>query len=108
MGREIAERDWKVFKDLHSIAIDRFFEKAVKEMQPLLCAKNNPSQKRFWDALELANRHRKQAAKLFDDFRRSTAIIQAGMIHANKLLTAEEISRFSSEMQAQLRVFSEL
>jgi hypothetical protein len=54
MERDIAERDWKVFKELHAIAMDRFFEKAVKDMQPMLWHKNKPAQERFWDALTYA------------------------------------------------------
>jgi len=105
MQRDMAESDWKVFKELHPIAMNRFFEKAVKEMQPLLWTKNKPAQERFWDALEYATQQRQQAARLFDDFRRSTAIIQAGLIYANHLLTEEEIGRFSDQTREQLQTF---
>ncbi len=103
MPRDIAERDWKVFKELHAIAMDRFFEKAVKEMQPLLWAKNKPAQERFWDALTYAAKQRKQAARLFDGSSRSNTSFMAGLIYANQFLTDEEIARFTPELQEQLR-----
>jgi hypothetical protein len=62
MERDIAERDWKVFKELHATATDRFFEKAVKDMQPMLWHKNKPAQERLWDALTYAKKQREQAA----------------------------------------------
>jgi hypothetical protein len=108
VGLDIAESDWKVFKILHPIAMDRFFERAVKEMQPLLWTKNKPAQERFWDALNLAEKQRQQAARLFDDYRRSTAVLQAGLWYANDLLTEEESSRFSPEMQQRLRALAKL
>ena len=105
MERDIAERDWKVFKELHSIAMNRFFEKAVKDMQPMLWHKDKPAQERFWDALTYAKKQREQAARLFDGKSRSNAVFQAGLIYANHLLSKEEINRFSPEMQEHLERF---
>jgi hypothetical protein len=105
MDRDITERDWKVFRELHAIAMDRFFENAVKEMQPMLWQKNKIAQERFWDALTYAKEQRKQAADVFDGMRRSTAVFQAGLMYARHLLTKEEISRFTPEMQEQLERF---
>ena len=108
MQSDIAERDWKVFKELHPIAMDRFFEKTVKDLQQPLWTKNKPAQERFWDAWTYATRQQEQTAILFDDFRRSTAILQARMIHANHLYSDEEVARFSPEMRDRLRAFVEM
>lgn len=41
---------------------------------------------------------------MFNDFRRSTAMIQLALIHSQGLLTAEDMARFSSEAQDYLKL----
>jgi hypothetical protein len=108
MPAEISERDWKLFKELHPIAMNRFFEKAVKEMQPLLWSKEKQAQERFLDALTYAQDKREQASRLFDDLRRSTALLIAGIVYANGFFTADEVSRFSPDAQQRFRTLGAL
>jgi len=103
MSRDIAESDWKVFKKLHSIAMERFFHKAVKEMRPLLDIDGTPPKDQFWDVLNLATQRRKLAADLFDDMRRSTAIFIIAAIARHKLVTDTELAGFSPEARQQIQ-----
>jgi hypothetical protein len=97
MSREIKESDWKVFKELHAIALDRYFERAIAEIDGALRKKDETDRERFWNTVKLADERRKEVAKLFDDYRRSTALFQLAAIRSQKLLTDEEMSRFSAE-----------
>jgi len=108
MSREIAESDWKMFRKLHAVALERFFERAVSEIERPVSDKGKPSRDRYWDAVEFIKSNRKELARLFDDMRRSTALLQLAAIYSQKLLTAEEMSRFSPEaretVEAYLRI----
>jgi hypothetical protein len=108
MSLDIAECDWKVFKELHAIAMDRFFEETVKQMQPLLWTKNKTAQERFWAALDYATERRKLAARLFDDPRRSAAIMMAAALYAREIMTEEELSRFGPETREKIRTIADI
>ena len=108
MSRQISEADWKVFRQLHEIALERFFERAVCELERLVSGKAASSRERFWDVAELVKKRRNEARKLFDDFRRSTALLQLALIDSRDLLTAQEMSRFSPEARASVEMYRSL
>jgi len=58
--------------------------------------------------LIFAKKQREQAARFFDNPSRSTAVFQAGLIHANNLLTEQEFARFSPEMRERLQAFLQI
>jgi hypothetical protein len=90
MSREIKESDWKVFRDLHKVAIDRYYVRAISELQPLVLGNAGTSRERYLKLLKLTDERREELGGLFDDFRRSTALFQMAMICRQNLLTAEE------------------
>jgi hypothetical protein len=103
MSRDIAESDWKVFKKLHAIALERFFEKAMHEMRAHLDVDGTPAKEKFWEFFDFAAKRRKLAAELFDDYRRSTAILIMGLIARHKLVTEHELAEFSPEALQQIQ-----
>jgi hypothetical protein len=97
--KDIREADWKVFREVHGAALERFFERAVREMERNMAAGEGKGnwRERFWEVLEPAQKRRKEAAELFDDFRRSTALIFLARLRREGLVTDEEMGRFSEE-----------
>jgi len=53
---------------------------------------------------QLFKKRDKEVARLFDDFRRSTALLQLAAIHGQGLLTEAEFARFSEETQEFITV----
>jgi hypothetical protein len=97
MANGIAEKDWKTFKDLHPVVLERFFQKVLAEIRSVILEKDKDGREQFWAAYELMNERRKEAARIFDDFRRSTAILQLAMMCVQGLVLEEEMGRFSAE-----------
>ena len=52
--------------------------------------------------------HREMLQRTFDDYRRSTALMQLEIICAQDLLKPEELARFSPEALAHLRQMTEV
>jgi hypothetical protein len=103
MSLDIAESDWKIFKELHPIALDRFFTRSVKEIRSALETKDKSAKEQFWRAFDLADKDRKQAAQLFDDYRRSTAMLMTAALFRRNLITEPELNRFSQELREQVK-----
>lgn len=95
--RSVPESDWKAFKQFHPIALNRFSRQVLDETEALL--KNNSTSPHdiYLAIYKLIQRRDKEMADLFNDYRRSTAVLQIAMMHSRDLLTDQEWQQFSAE-----------
>jgi hypothetical protein len=106
MSRDIPERDWKVFRELHCVARERFCERVLSEIASASSAPNQDAHERYLKIFELLRDEDKELGALFDNPRRSSALGQLSMIASASLLTDEELSRFSPETRRSISVFA--
>jgi hypothetical protein len=97
MSRDISERDWKVFRELHSVALERLCDKILIEARAQIEHPTKSSHEKYLTLFKLIQDRDDDIARGFNDFRRSTALMQIGVIHSMGLLTGEELRRFSPE-----------
>ncbi len=97
--REIKESDWKLFRQLHPIALERFCERLLAESEGLHRDTTRSAHERYLAIYQFFRQRDQEVARLFDDFRRSTALMQLAAIKGQGLLTDEEFARFSQETQ---------
>ena len=100
--REIKESDWKLFRQLWAVALERYCQRVLDESERLHRDAGQSTHERFLAIYQLFRQRDKELASLFDDFRRSTASLQLAAIHARGLLTDEEFARFSEETRNAL------
>ena len=97
--REIKESDWKIFRKLHPVAVERFCERVLAESELLHRDTTRSAHERYLALYQFFHQRNKELARLFDDFRRSTALWQIAAIKGQGLLTGEEFAQFSEETQ---------
>lgn len=97
MMREIKESDWKLLKQIHSQALERFCEPVLLEIERINCDTAKGFHQKYLDIFEALHRHDKEMARIFDDLRRSTALIHLATMKARGLVTNDELSRVSQE-----------
>jgi hypothetical protein len=102
MSPDIRESDWKVFKELHPILVQRYCERFLKEVERVVADGSKTPHNRYGEIYSLTKHVTKELARAFDDKRRSTALVQLHIIHSLGLLTEEELSRFSPEAQKEI------
>jgi hypothetical protein len=100
---DIKESDWKVFRQLREIALDRFCRRILDEIRAISEDTGRSPHERYLATYELTRRRDREIADAFNDPRRSRAYIQLLYILSLDLLTEEELSRFGPEMQASLK-----
>jgi hypothetical protein len=105
MSHTIRESDWKVFREFHAIALERFCQKVLAEVEDLAAAADKTNHERYLAVFQLIKRRDKELAYAFDDIRRSTALRQLAYIRSHELLTEEEMSRFSPETRHVVQGF---
>src|SRR5262245_12848428 len=98
--RAIPESDWKVFRELRVVALDRFCERILNEVVEVAADAGKSNHDRFLALFKLLDQRNDELANAFDDPRRSTALIQLLSIHSSKLLTEDEFARFTPETRA--------
>lgn len=105
MTQEIAESDWKHFRKLHSIALERFSTQILKEIKTVSADVSKSSHLRYLDIYKIVERRDKELSALFNDLRRSTALVQIVSIYDNGLLTETELMGFSQEVVNLVKSF---
>jgi hypothetical protein len=102
MSLNIPESDWKQFKKVHDILLERFSAKALADLAAVVETTEGTAHDRFLRAWKLVNERNEDMAQVFDDFRRSTAVMQLAIMRRMGLLTDEELKFFSEATQAQI------
>ena len=105
MSAAIPEADWRVFRNLHPIWIDRFCKRVNGELLRALSDDNHGAHEQYLAAYKLMHKRDKEIASAFNDFRRSTAIFQIAIIRKLGVITDEELGRFSESTRASLQFF---
>ncbi len=105
LSREIKESDWKRFKALRELALERFSERVLLEIGRIGGDLGKSHHERYLDIYKLIQKRDKELARAFNDLRRSTAIMQIGLFRSHGLLTDDEFSRFSEDLRHVLEGF---
>jgi hypothetical protein len=105
MTRTISEPDWKLFRQLQGIALDRFCQRVLAEIERLASDTSKTSHERYLAIYERIHQRDRELADAFNNPRRSTAWVQLACIQSHELLSEEEMSRFSTETREVVRLY---
>jgi hypothetical protein len=103
MSSHIPESDWRHFKRVHNELLERYCARTLDELAAQLKTGDGTAHDRYVRAYKLLKNRDEDIARAFDDFRRSTAVIQLAIMRAMRLLTDEDLSVFSKQTQDQVR-----
>src|SRR6185503_2435301 len=100
---QINESDWKVFRRLHSIALERYCQRVLEEVRIAADCKDDYHDC-YRNVYRLIRDRDEIMAAAFDDPRRSTVFILLANMIAEELLTKDELKQFSPEAQERIAV----
>jgi hypothetical protein len=103
---DIPERDWRAFRELREIALERFCERVLREITDITSSKASSWHQRYGAVFELLERRDDELARAFNGPSRSKAIFQLAAIYSNALLTQDELERFTPETRERLKVLA--
>lgn len=95
----IAESDWKKFKKVRGVALERLSQRILEECKAICDDDSQSAHEKYGDLYGLIQKRNREMAAAFDDFRRSTAIQCLMLMSQSGLLREGEISEFSHEVQ---------
>ena len=103
MVRTISESDWKLFRQLRPIALERFCQRALSDIDGLAHDGAKTGHERYLAIYALMQQRDSELAGIFNDLRRSTALEQLAHLQALNLLTEDEMAHFSPDTLEVIR-----
>ncbi len=103
MPQDIPASDWKVFRKLQPIALDRFCQRVLAELTRLACYSGMDNNQRYLAIYTPVKERDKELANMFDGLSRSNAMFQLMLIQARQLLKEEEMAQFTPETRERIR-----
>jgi hypothetical protein len=108
LNRQIKESDWKLFRELHRVALERFCQRVVREINEATSNCDTDFHERYLKVFSLIMARNDQMGRAFNDKRRATAIVLLTNIREAGLLTEEEFSSFSAETRTWVESILEI
>jgi hypothetical protein len=96
--RRISEADWKVWRRLHAVALERFCQKTLRDAAKLESG-DGTSHERYIKLYQLVKRRDKKVGEIFDGPSRSDAYFKIAAAVQARVLTKDEIAEFSEDTQ---------
>lgn len=107
MPREVPESDWKLFRELRELALERLCKRALDGLTPRIEDSSKTYYERYIDVFQFLKERDREVARAFDDPKRSQMIHQLAAIQALRLLNPEEFSRFSPRTRETVEALAE-
>jgi hypothetical protein len=92
----IHESDWKVFRPVRKLALERFCERVLAEAERIRADASKTQHERYIATYQLLKERDKELVQAFDHLRRSTALLQLAAFRSLRLVTDDEYMRFSA------------
>lgn len=93
----IKESDWKVFRNIQPVALDRFCQRTLEEVATWCAAETEDRYQQIQDVFAYLKERRRVLWDSLSDVRRSTAILQLVHMYNLGLVSNDELGRLSQE-----------
>ncbi len=107
MSQHLPESDWKLFRKVRAVALDRFYERTLTEVVTTASSDALTAHDRYVAIYDLLQTRDKELARAFDDLKRSQAIRQLAVMFSLGLVTEAELRQFSAETQSVVGYITE-
>jgi hypothetical protein len=102
--REIKEPDWKVLRRVHPLALERFCERVLAEIDRVSRDGATSHHARYLQIFGILQQRDREMARLFDNPRRSNALTMLAQIRSHGLLKEDEFSSLSPETRGAIQM----
>ena len=102
--RTIAEADWKVLRRLHPLALERFCERVLAEIERVTHLSAQSAHQRYLDIFKTIEQRDREIASIFDDPKRSNALTMLARMRSEGLLMEDEFSSLSPETRGAIQL----
>lgn len=98
----IPERDWKTFKRLREVALERLSQRVLEECGRICSDTEETPHERYRKLIRTVESRRDDMARAFGDLRRSTAVLRLAQMNALELLRESELAQLTEKTRGRL------
>jgi hypothetical protein len=98
----IRESDWKILRELKTVALERFCQRALDAVQKTMAEPGASAHEKYLQVYRLIEARDQELSELFDDLKRSNAFFRIEKLRQADLISDAGYSGFSEELQALL------
>ena len=102
--RETKEPDWKVLRRVHPLALERFCERVLAEIDRVSRDGATSRHARYLQIFRILQQRDREMARLFDNPRRSHALTMLAQIRSQGLFAEDKFSILSPETRGAIQL----
>jgi hypothetical protein len=106
MEHEFTESDWKTFRDVRGVALERFCKRVLDQVPRLLPDSERTYYERYLELFRWLGERDDELAQAFNDPRRSQMLWQLAAIYAYGLLEPDEFARFTPQTRERVHLLA--
>jgi hypothetical protein len=106
MEHELSESDWKTFRDLRQVALERFCKRVLDQVPRFSVDSERTYHERYLELFRWLGERNDELAQAFNDPRRSQLLWQLAAIYAHGLLEPDEFARFTPQTRERVHVLA--
>jgi hypothetical protein len=106
MSKKSSESDWKRFRKLRIVALERLCERALTHISETAGEESQTFHERFLANYKLMHKYNDDIASAFDHLRRSKMVMQLARMHALDLIDSEDCAEFSEDTREAVGTMS--
>lgn len=99
---DIKESDWRTLRRLQPLALERLCKRVLDEIGSVQHDSARTFHQRYLDIYRTVEQHDRGMAAIFNDVRRSNAMVKLALMRSSGLLEEPEIASFSEETRAAI------
>ena len=103
MSPDFRESDWKILRELKTLALDRFCRRTLDVVARLSTEPGKSDHQRYLAVYKHIHRRDDDIAAIFNEMTRSRAVLKLCSMRMHDLLTDDEFARFSEETREARR-----
>jgi hypothetical protein len=106
MTGDLPESDWRLFRQLREVTLERLCERALKEVAVAARDAARTNHERYLNVFRLLKERDRELADAFNDPRRSRMIRQLAAMHALRLLEPDELAGFTPRTRTTIEALA--
>jgi len=107
MTADLPESDWRLFRQVREVALERLCKRALEEVENVAGDSRRTHHERYLNVVRVLQARDREVANAFNDPRRSRMIRQLAAMHAMGLLDTGELGRFTARTRATIAALTE-
>ncbi len=97
--RHIPESDWKKIRDMKNQVLSISCDKIFDQIDQISCKRKDKEHESYLELWKLLNKEDKKISIMFDDLKRSNAVMKLASWKHYGLISDEQMSEFTHETQ---------